>query len=64
MKTNKHITDNDKDSNRVHTKNAGMNLAAPEWCGVLVSYKTPIVLPIINTLTNLNELQHVVVILW
>jgi hypothetical protein len=40
-----------------------MNLAVQEWCAVLVSDKTPIVLHIINTITILNELQHVVVIL-
>ena len=62
--TNKHITDNDKDSNRGRTKKAGMNIAVQEWCVVLVSDKTPIVLHIINTINILNELQHVVVILW
>ena len=67
MKTNnanKHITDNDKDSNRGCTKKVGMNIAVQEWCAVLVSDKTPIVLHIINTINILNELQHVVVILW
>jgi hypothetical protein len=46
MKTNnanKHITDNDKDSNRGCTKKVGMNIAVQEWCAVLVSDKTPIV---------------------
>lgn len=43
---------------------AGVNIAAPEWYTVIVSYNTPIVLSIINIISTLIELQHVVVILW
>jgi hypothetical protein len=63
-KTNKHSTEDDKDSNTSRTNQAGMNLSALEGYVFPVSYKVPKVLLMINSTTSWYELQHVVVILW